>query len=89
MWRRPARCRSSSSYRANRIFRAQVSDRRGQAEVKDMSVMEFLSMGGHGPYIWGSYGVMALLMIIEARQVIARKRKALALQRSIGYGDRS
>lgn len=54
-----------------------------------MSVMEFLAMGGHGPYIWGSYGVMALLMIIEARQVIVRKRKALSLQRSASHGDLS
>ncbi|MFA7096904.1 MAG: heme exporter protein CcmD [Gammaproteobacteria bacterium] len=42
-----------------------------------MSMMEFFAMGGHGPYIWGSYGVMAALMIWEARQVIARKRRAL------------
>ncbi|MFA5530607.1 MAG: heme exporter protein CcmD [Thiohalomonadaceae bacterium] len=54
-----------------------------------MSVMEFLAMGGHGPYIWGSYGVMALLMVIEARQVIARKRKALSLQHAAGHGGRS
>jgi len=54
-----------------------------------MSVMEFLAMGGHGPYIWGSYGVMALLMVIEARQVIARKRKTLSLQHAAGHGDRS
>lgn len=54
-----------------------------------MSVMEFLAMGGHGPYVWGSYGVMLLLMIIEARQVIVRKRKALSLQRTTSYGDRS
>lgn len=47
-----------------------------------MSVMEFLSMGGHGPFIWGSYGVMALLMVVEARQVIARKRRAQRLVRT-------
>ncbi|SIT70339.1 heme exporter protein D [Ectothiorhodosinus mongolicus] len=28
-------------------------------------MMEYLAMGGHGFYIWGSYGVALLLLIIE------------------------
>jgi heme exporter protein D len=33
-------------------------------------------MGTHGPYVWGSFGVMALLMILEP-WLIARGRKGL------------
>ena len=32
---------------------------------------EFFAMGGHGLYVWGSFGVTALFMIIE---VIAVRR---------------
>lgn len=39
-------------------------------------MMEFFAMGGHGLYIWGSYGVAALLMIGEAVWVWRRHRKA-------------
>ena len=27
---------------------------------------EFFSMGGHGLYVWGSYGAMAVLLAVEA-----------------------
>lgn len=39
-------------------------------------MMEFFAMGGHGLYIWGSYGAAALLMIGEALWVWRRHRKA-------------
>ena len=29
------------------------------------SFSEFLTMGTHGPYVWGSFGVMAIVMIAE------------------------
>ncbi|HEX22736.1 MAG TPA: heme exporter protein CcmD [Chromatiales bacterium] len=35
---------------------------------------EFFAMGGHGFYIWASYGVTALFMIIEVIAVIRGKR---------------
>ena len=35
---------------------------------------EFFAMGGHGFYIWASYGVTALFMIIEVIAVIGGKR---------------
>jgi heme exporter protein D len=35
---------------------------------------EFFSMGGYGFYVWGSYGVTALFMIIEIILVIRNKR---------------
>lgn len=42
-----------------------------------MSLQEFFAMGGHGPYIWWSYGVTAALMIAEAYLVIKNKRTIL------------
>lgn len=36
------------------------------------SASEFFAMGGYGLYVWGSYGVTALFMIVEV--VLARKR---------------
>ncbi len=35
---------------------------------------EFFAMGGHGFYIWASYGVTALFMIIEVIAVMRSKR---------------
>lgn len=29
------------------------------------SLSEFLAMGGHGFYVWGSYGVAALCIFLE------------------------
>ena len=39
---------------------------------------EFFSMGGHGLYVWGSYGAMALLMAVEPVLVVLRLRAARA-----------
>jgi heme exporter protein D len=36
---------------------------------------EFLSMGGYGGYVWGSYGVTLLLLAAEVVFLIRRKRK--------------
>ncbi len=41
-----------------------------------MNGSEFLAMGGYGFYVWGSYGVTALLIVAEIVWVIQR-RKAL------------
>ncbi len=35
---------------------------------------EFFAMGGHGFYVWGSFGVAAVFMIIEAVLVVRQKR---------------
>jgi heme exporter protein D len=39
---------------------------------------EFFSMGGHGLYVWGSYGAMAVLLAVEAVLVVLRHRTARA-----------
>ncbi|MBL0089068.1 MAG: heme exporter protein CcmD [Ideonella sp.] len=50
------------------------------------SFNDFLNMGGYGLYVWGSYGVTLLVMVIEpllaqrrlrnARQAAARENSA-------------
>jgi heme exporter protein D len=40
------------------------------------SFSDFLAMGGYGLYVWGSFGVTALVMIAEPI-LAARSRKAL------------
>ncbi len=41
------------------------------------SANEFFAMGGYGLYVWGSYAVAALCMLVEP--VIARQRHGQAL----------
>ena len=38
------------------------------------SLGDFLAMGGYGLYVWGSFGVTALIMAVEPI-VVARNRK--------------
>ncbi|MDR1994490.1 heme exporter protein CcmD [Azonexus sp.] len=38
------------------------------------SIGDFLAMGGYGFYVWGSFGVTALVMAIEPI-LVARQRK--------------
>lgn len=35
---------------------------------------EFFAMGGYAPFVWGSYGVMAVLLIAEMWQLRYRRR---------------
>ncbi|MES9869938.1 MAG: heme exporter protein CcmD [Sedimenticola sp.] len=44
-----------------------------------MSVAEFFDMGGYALYVWGSFGVTALLMIAEP--ILLRGRRRTVLQR--------
>ncbi len=41
-----------------------------------MSIGEFLDMGGHGFYIWSSYGIALILVLIETFLVGRRRSKA-------------
>jgi heme exporter protein D len=41
------------------------------------SASEFFSMGGYGLYVWGSYGMAALLMVAEPLLAARRHRSAL------------
>jgi heme exporter protein D len=42
------------------------------------SASEFFDMGGYGLYVWGSYGVTALLMLVEPWLVARRRERAMA-----------
>ena len=35
---------------------------------------EFIAMGGYGLYVWGSFGLTALLMLVEVVSLRARRR---------------
>lgn len=43
-----------------------------------MSLGDFFAMNGYGVYVWGSYGVVLLIFIIEVAMV--RHRKVSAVQ---------
>ncbi|HZQ61980.1 MAG TPA: heme exporter protein CcmD, partial [Casimicrobiaceae bacterium] len=40
-------------------------------------MMDYLAMGGYGFYVWGSYGVTALVLLVEVLGARARRRRAL------------
>ena len=42
------------------------------------SLSDFLAMGGYGVYVWGSFGVTALIMIIEPIMVARNRRTTIA-----------
>ncbi|MDX1589337.1 MAG: heme exporter protein CcmD [Oleiphilaceae bacterium] len=48
------------------------------------SLSAFIAMGGHGPYVWTSYGVSALVIALcilaprwRLRRIIARERRLM------------
>jgi heme exporter protein D len=43
------------------------------------SVGDFLAMGGYGLYVWGSFGVTALVLAVEC-WAVAQRRKSLREQ---------
>jgi heme exporter protein D len=48
------------------------------------STSEFFAMGGYALYVWGSFGVAAILLTAELLIVRARRRSALVeLRREI------
>jgi heme exporter protein D len=46
--------------------------------MKWASVGEFLAMGGYGTFVWGSYAVTALVVVVELFLVAHRFRTARA-----------
>jgi len=51
------------------------------------SVHDFLRMGGYGLYVWGSFGVTALLMALEVLFARQRQRALMHELRHTGDGD--
>jgi heme exporter protein D len=46
-----------------------------------MSLSEYFAMGGYGFYVWGAFGVTALLIAVEIIAVRARLKAALEAAR--------
>ena len=46
---------------------------------------EFFAMNGYGFYVWGAYGVAALVVAVEILSVKARRRRALEHARLGSY----
>ena len=42
------------------------------------SAADFWAMGGYGVYVWGSFGVTAILMALEVGWVRQQRQRALA-----------
>ena len=54
------------------------------------SLADFLAMGGYGFYVWGSFGVTALIMAIEPILVARHRKTTIArLQRQIRAENRN
>jgi heme exporter protein D len=51
-----------------------------------MSVAEFLSMGGYGFYVWGSYAACALAI---AAEIVAVRARLAAARRAAGGSEPS
>ncbi len=43
-------------------------------------------MGGYGLYVWGSFGMVALVMVAEVAQIAARRRALALTHRHGGLG---
>jgi heme exporter protein D len=41
-------------------------------------MIDFLHMGGYGFFVWGSYGVAAIALVLEV--LLLRRRRAAALR---------
>ena len=59
------------------------------------SFSEFMAMGNHGVYVWGSVGIMAILMLLEPvlliqsrKNLIARLKRQFRAERSDANTDR-
>jgi len=42
-----------------------------------LSVADFLNMGGYALYVWGSFGITALVAVFEIWQVRTKRRDVL------------
>ncbi len=51
------------------------------------SMSEFLAMGGYAFYVWGAYGVAALVVAGEIASVRAKRRAVLAETRVAGAAE--
>ncbi|MGH8696609.1 MAG: heme exporter protein CcmD [Burkholderiales bacterium] len=52
------------------------------------SAAAFFAMGGYAPFVWGSFAVVALCMIVEPLVVRARRRRARGALKRVGLTAR-
>ena len=45
--------------------------------MSTQALLDWLAMGGHGRYVWGSVGVLLLALAIESALLARRRRRAL------------
>lgn len=43
--------------------------------MANTSLADFLAMGGHGLYVWGSFGIVALVMLANVVLPIRKERR--------------
>ena len=48
---------------------------------------EFVTMGGYGLYVWGSFGVTAVVIVAEIWAVTARRRALARHEHGTGGAD--
>ena len=41
------------------------------------SVADFFAMGGYAFYVWGSFGITAVVMVVEALQIRSQRAELL------------
>jgi heme exporter protein D len=51
------------------------------------SASEFFAMGGYGLYVWGAYGITALVMAAEPWLAGRRRRRALEQARVLSQAE--
>ncbi len=50
-------------------------------------MMDFFAMGGYAFYVWGSYGMTALVVVVEIVALSGRRKLALEAARLSGPED--
>ena len=53
------------------------------------SISEFFAMGGYAFYVWGSFGVTALVMLGESLLIRHQRRELLKQLRNEQFSERS
>ena len=61
-------------------------NRRMNLNLNWASWSDFVAMGGYGLYVWGSFGVTALVLLIEVGSLSVRRK---AVQRMAAHGDQT
>ena len=53
------------------------------------SVSEFFAMGTHGFYVWGSFGLTALVMLVESLQIRRQRAELIGQLRNEQLSERT